>query len=237
MEITYKGYTTALTMKNTKLKGLFKYFLTTTIFVFIYISLFRGNNSDFLILALYSSSSIQYTIYDSFTNRPNITSILPLSDKKRLLYSYIYTIQGLATLIIVLTLIFGLICFWGLIFELNGENISMTFPDNGKLLSMGKLLPLIMVLGIYLTMPVLAFIRNKKLWYCIAGIIYALNIAWGLFLCSYGENKFKATIDIEEKFAHMPHHEIIFIIFCIFTVLEIAAGAFLAYKMITKRSE
>lgn len=239
METTYRKYMKAMTVSETNLKGLFRWFFSSALFALTYMVLFGANNCNFYVIVIVFGCLDAYQVYDGYVNRPNLLSVLPLSDKKRLLYSYIRSVTSLISLIVGLMVFILVSCLFDL--NLQPEHIFLTlrssFPDNVKLLSMGNLLPIIMALGVYFTAPALAFIRDKKQWYFTAGAIYALNLAWGLFFCAYGEKKFKPSIAIEERFASKPHHEIIFIIFCIFTVLEIAAGAFLAYKMINKKAK
>lgn len=240
METTYKGYKTAMTINGTKLKGLFKWVFAMLVFAVTYMWLFGANYCNFCVMMFYFGGCAPYQIYDGYTNRPNVLSVLPLSDKKRLLYSYRYAVTEMIAMFIAMTALFILFGIFDGGFDLDNIllEIRSYFPDNKPVLSAGNMFPLIMALGVYFTMPALAYIKDKKMWYCAAGILYVLNLIWGIVIYrALNPENPKAGIIIGVDFSSLPHYRIIFAAFCIFAVLEIAAGVVLAYKIITKKSK
>lgn len=237
METSYKGFTAALSINGTKLKGLFKWIFVPLVFIFTYICMF-GNCLNFYVFMLYFGVCTNYQFYDGYTNRPNLMSVLPLSDRKRLIYSYIHAASELIIMIIVFTAVMAVI---GLISSgLSADNIlgeiRSNFPDNIPVLTTGNMFPIIMALGVYFTMPAMAFIRSKKMWYTAAGTLYVINLIWSIAIQRGINSKSSAKVVNVIRFSSLPHYKIIFTAFCIFTVLEIAAGIIMANKLIKKQN-
>lgn len=238
METSYKGFTAALSINGTKLKGLFKWIFVPLVFIFTYICMF-GNCLNFYVFMIYFGLCINYQIYDGYTNRPNAASVLPLSDKKRLIYSYIYAASEFIIMTIFFTAVMAVIGLISSGFSADNilSEIRSNFPDNIPVLSMGNMFPIIMALGVYFTMPALAFIRNKKMWYAAAEVLYVINLIWNIAIKHGINSKTSAKVVNGIRFSSLPHYKIIFTALCIFTVLEIAAGIIMANKLIKNRTK
>jgi len=227
METTFKGFRTAYRLNNMTSKGAGKWILLFAALEMLYWINYGGYGNGYVVL-IHTSVIFLYILYNGNVNGPLMTTTLPISNKKKVLYSYIYLLMSMVAAVAFYTVIM-LICS-----ILNGTDrmfdlITDNFPDTG--VTLGSVFPMVQAFFIIVCSMPLIFKKSKLEWYLTAGTIVILNLLFNIVVCTVANSgRLSISTSIVTSYVNIPHYRLAFTIYCVFSVCAAVLSYYLTLK-------
>jgi hypothetical protein len=228
MQSTYKAYRNAIALNQTTFTGAFKWFFIYFIFnAYTSVKILSSGMINTVIIALIACGySILYTNYNANVNTPQISSTLPLTNKRRVVYIYW---QIFLTMVVTLLVVGGLEIVYFL-YAVGLEELLTKF-------TVGKFAAVVMTVTVIFVFAPLTFVRKRKTWYISAFIILAVYAAFCTLICNLAEDKNKIVYRtiLGASFENIPHYGLVFAGICVAGLILIGASFAVSVKLAGKR--